>query len=139
MFPFAMNGEVRHGLSLAVEFRADAGVVGVELAVVQRGIIVADEVEELRQLLRLEAVVDLRDPGDVGAKLAAVAQVYGGMQAEPCAVRHRVDVAAEGGLARQRVILALRVVGFGWCVFSRIAHGAGELRGVQPGGCDQPL
>ena len=54
-----MDGEVGHRLALAVELRPDAGVVGVQAARVEARIVAADEVEELFQLLGLEAVVDL--------------------------------------------------------------------------------
>ena len=96
MLAGAMDGEVRHRLALAVELRPDACVVGMQALRLEARIVAADEIEKLSELLRLEAVVDVRDPGDIGSELAAPADIDGGVQAEPGAVRHRIDVALEG-------------------------------------------
>ena len=91
----AINAEVGHGLALAVELWANAGVVGVQLRGVERGVVAAYEIEEGCQFGRVEAVVDLGDPRDIRAELAAAAEIDGGVQAKPGTIRHRVDMPRE--------------------------------------------
>src|SRR5215471_20656330 len=108
---WAMDGKIRHRFARSVEFGTDARVVGVKALDLQAGIVAADAIEELAKLLRLKAVIYLWDPGDVRPELAAAAHVHGGMQPEPGAIGHGIDVALEGRPAGQRIILPLGIVG----------------------------
>jgi hypothetical protein len=128
-----MDGEIRHRLALAIELGADARIVGVQALDLEARIVAADEAEELSQLLRLEAVIDVGNPGDVGPELAAPANVDGGVQPEPPPVRQRIDVALERGAAGERVVLALGVIGLGRAVAVAETQRARQLGGVQPG------
>src|SRR5689334_2087095 len=91
--------EVRNRLALAIELGANACVVRVEARGIERRIIRANEAEELFELRLVERIVDLRNPLDVGPEFTASADVDRYVQPEPCAIRHRIDVAPERRLA----------------------------------------
>ena len=124
--------EVGHRLPLAVELRPDAGVVGMQARGVEPRIVAADEIEERGELFRLERIVDRRDPLDVGAELAATADVDRAMQAEPRALRHGIDVPRERRAARQRIVLADGIVGRRRPIATVEIQCRGERGRVQP-------
>src|SRR5262245_35422308 len=126
-----VDGKIARRLARAVELGADAGVVGVQARDLEARIIAADKIEELPQPLRFKAVIDRGYPGEVGAEFASTANVYGGVQAEPGAVRDGIDVALEGRAAGQRIVLPLGVVGLRWA----IARAEGQ-RAPKPGGIE---
>src|SRR5262245_66174005 len=96
-------------------------------------IVAANEIEKLVELFRPETVVDAGRPFDVGSELAAPANVDGGVEAEPGAVRHGIDVPLEWRASRQRIVLPLGIVGLRRPIAVGKVECARQPRGMQSG------
>src|SRR5262249_8585994 len=118
-----VDGEVGNRLAFPVELGPDARVVGMQALGLQTRIVAADEIEELRELLRLEAIIDIGDPGDVWTELAAPGNIDGGVETEPSAVGHRVDVAPKRRATGERIVLPLGVV----CLRGKVARWIADM------------
>src|SRR5262245_6531712 len=96
MYLGAVNSKVGDRLALRVDLRSHPRVVGMQPIDLKARIVAADEIEKLVELFRPKTVVDVGRPLDVGPELTAPADVDGGVEAEPGAVRHGIDVPFEG-------------------------------------------
>src|SRR5918992_2241393 len=103
----ALDDEIGGGRAARPDLRADAGVAGLDRAVLQPGIVAPDRLVEAVRPPRVDAVVDGLDPLDVRPEPDLIAEIDGHVDAKPGLLGDRVDEVPERPRAGERVVVAL--------------------------------
>src|SRR5262249_43964686 len=133
----ARDDEVAGRLGGAGDLGPDAGIAGLQRAVLEVRPVAADGGVEPVAAPRVDGVVDALDPFDVGAEPALAREVEGEVDAEPRLLRHRVDEVMEGRTSREGEIDASAEI----VARDRLRRDAGdaarERRRVEPRAVDE--
>ncbi len=133
----ALDDEIGRRLRRAADLGADAGITGLQGAVAQARPVAPNRGVESRAARPVDLVVDCGNPFDIGAEAGLAGKIEGDVDAEPARRRHRIDEPAERCAAAQGEIHAAAEIGGRDRVAGDAFDGAGQFRGIKPGGVDQ--
>ena len=105
-----LDREILRRRALRHDLGPNAGIARLQRAVLQRRPVFAHGGVELVGAVRIDRVVDARDPFDIGPELRLAAEIDGDVHAEPARHRDGIDQAREGRAASQGEIVSFGVI-----------------------------
>src|SRR6185436_14267752 len=98
-----------------------------QLALLQRRIVLADGLVEERFARHIECVIDAVNPGHIGAEADLAGHVHRNVYAQMRVTRDRINQTPEGSLAGQRVIVGFGEILRWYAGFRYSLDGAGNV------------